>query len=243
MKSQKEWSLSKICPLYQKGDRALPSNYRPVSSTCVPTKMLEHKVCTNIMAHLDEHKLLSDRQHAFRKKRSCETQLITVINYWAKILDAGGQIDTFILDFEKAFETPPHELLKYKLHVYSISGKTLVWIDPFMYNRQQRVVGYGAKLQWVPVLSGVPQGTVLGPLLFSLYINDIVVGIESEIRPFAEYCVCYRQIDTIEDTSKLQFDIDQLGKWAREWGMRFQPVKCNIMQLTRKRIKKINAIP
>ena len=85
-------------------------------------------------------------------------------------------------------------------------------------------------------------GTVLGPLLFSLYINDIMVGIESEIRVFADDCVCYRQIDSTEDTSKLQKYIDQLGKWARKWGMRFQPVKCNIMQLTRKRIKKINAV-
>ena len=76
----KEWSLANICPLYKKGDRTLPSNYRPVSLTCVPYKMLEHIVCTNIMAHLDKHKLLSDRQHAFRKNRSCETQLITVIN-------------------------------------------------------------------------------------------------------------------------------------------------------------------
>ena len=96
----------------------------------------------------------------------------------------------------------------------------------------------GAKSQLAPVLSGVPQSTVLGPLLFSLYINGIMVGIESEIRLFADDCVCYRQIDSTEDTSKLQKDIDQLSKWARKWGMRFQPVKCNIMQLTRKRIKK-----
>ena len=92
------------------------------------------------------------------------------------------------------------------------------------------------------VLSGVPQGTVPVPLLFSLYINDIMVGTEFEIRLFADDCVCYRQIDSTDDTSKLQKDIDQPGKWARKWGMRFQPVKCNIMQLTRKRIKKINAV-
>ena len=123
-----------------------------------------------------------------------------------------------------------------------ISGKTLVWIDSFLCNRQQRVIVNGAKSQWAPVLSGVPQGTVLGPLLISFYINDIIVGIESEIRLFIDDCVCYRQIDSTEDTSKLQKDIDQLGKWARKWGMRCQPVKCNIMQLTRKRIKKINAV-
>ena len=110
----------------------MASNYRPVSLTCVPCELLEHILCSNIMAHLDEHKLLSDRQHAFRKRHSCETLLITVINDWAKILDNGGQVDTFILDFEKAFDTPPHELLKCKLYGYGIGGKTLKWIDSFL---------------------------------------------------------------------------------------------------------------
>ena len=237
----KEWSLANICPLFKKSDRSLACNYRPVSLTCVPCKLLEHIVCSNIMAHLDEYKLLSDRQHAFRKGHSCETQLTTVINDWAKILDNRGQVDTFILDFEKAFDTPPHELLKSKLFSYGIGGKTLKWIDSFLCFRQQRVVVNGVKSDWAPVLSGVPQGTVLGPLLFSLYINDISSDIESEIRLFADDCVCYREIKDEKDTMKLQRDIDRLGSWARKWGMRFQPVKCNMMQLTRKRIKKIHA--
>ena len=105
---------------------------RWVFLTCVLCKLLEHIVCSNIMAHLDEYKLLSDRQHAFRKGHSCETQLTTVINDWAKILDNRGQVDTFILDFEKAFDTPPQELLKSKLLSYGIDGKTLKWIDSFL---------------------------------------------------------------------------------------------------------------
>ena len=211
----KEWSLANICPLYKKGDRALACNYRPVSLICVPCKILEHIVCSNIMAHLDEYELLSDRQHAFRKRHSCETQLTTVINDWVKILDNGGQADTFILDFEKAFDTPPRELLKSKLFGCGIGGKTLKWIYSFLCYRQQRVVVNGAKSDWAPVLSGVTQGTVLGPLLFSLYINDISTDNDSEIRPFADDCVCYREIKDTEDTLKLQKDIDQLGCWAR----------------------------
>ena len=190
------------------------------------------------MAHLDEHRLLSEKQHAaFRKWHSCETQLITVIDDWAKILNNQGQVDTFILDFEKAFDTPPHELLKSKLFSYGIGGKTMKWIDAFLCFRQQRVVVNGVKSDWAPVVSGVPQGTVLGPLLFSLHINDIMSDIESEIRLFADDCVCYREIKDIEDTLKLQKDIDRLGVWARKWGMRFQPVKCNMMQLTNKHNK------
>ena len=146
----------------------------------------------------------------------------------------------FILDFDKAFDTSPHELLKSKLFGCGIGGKTLKWIDSFLCYRQQRVVVNGVKSHWAPVLSGVPQGTVLGPLLFSLYIND-VSGIVSEIRLLADDCVCYREIKDTEDTLKLQKDINQLGLWARKWGMRFQPVKCNMMQITRKQIKKIHA--
>ena len=124
------------------------------------------------MAHLDEYKLLSDRQHVFIKRHSFEIQLTTVINDWAKILDNGGQVDTLILDFEKAFDTPLHELLKSKLFGCGISGKTLKWIESFLCYRQQRVVN-GAKSDRALILSCVPQGTVLGSLLFSLYIYDI----------------------------------------------------------------------
>ena len=187
---------------YVSHHRALACNYRPVSLTCVPCKLLEHIVCSNIMAHLDEYKLLSDRQHAFRKMHSCKTQLTTVINDWAKILDNGGHVDTFILDFEKAFDTSPHELLKSNLFGCCICGKTLKWIDSFLCYKQQRVVVNGAKSDWAPVLSGDPQGTVLGPLLFSLYINDISTDINSEIRLLADDCVCYREIKDTEDTSK-----------------------------------------
>ena len=111
----KEWTLANIRPLFKKGDISLACNYRPVSLTCVPCKLLEHIVCSNIMAHLDEHKLLSDKQHAFRKWHSYETQLATVINDWTKLLDNKGLADTCLFDFEKAFDTTPHELLKSKL--------------------------------------------------------------------------------------------------------------------------------
>ena len=111
------------------------------------------------------------------------------------------------------------------------------WIDAFLCFRQQKVVVNGIKSDWAPVVSGVLRGTVLGPLLFSLHINDIMTDIKSEVRVFADYCVCYREIKGMEDTLKLQKDIDGLGSWARKWGMRFQPVKCNKMQLTKKNNK------
>ena len=121
------------------------------------------------------------------------------------------------MDFEKAFDTLPHELLKSKLLSFGISGKTLKWINAFLFYRQQRVLVNGVKSDWAPVVSGVPQGPVLGPLLFSLHINDITADIESEIRLFADDCVCYREIKDKDDTLKLPRDIDRLGNLARNW--------------------------
>ena len=109
-----------------------------------------------------------------------------------QIIDKKGQVDTFILDFEKTFDTPPYELLKSKLFSYGIDGKTLKWINAFLCYTQQRVVVNCVKSDWTLVVSGVPQGTDLGPLLFSLHINDITAETESEIRLFVDDCVCYR---------------------------------------------------
>ena len=172
----KEWSLANICLLYKNADRALARNYGPVSLTFVPCKLLEHIVCSNIMAHLDEYKLLSDRQHAFRKRHSCETQLITVINDWAKIFDNEEQVDSFILDFEKVFDTPPHEFLKSKLFGCGIGGKTLKWKVSFCASDnscKRSKIGFGPSFVWCPTWH-CPWS-----LLFSLYIND--TGISTDI--------------------------------------------------------------
>ena len=193
------------------------------------------------MAHLDEYQVLSDRQHAFRKRHSCETQLTTVLNdFWVKSWTKEDRL-THLFWTEKAFDTPPHELLKSELFGYGIGGKTLRWIDSFLCYRTQRAVVNGETSEWVPVLSGVQQGTVFGPLLFSLYINDISTDIDSGIRLYADDCVCYREISDTDNSLKLQNDKDRFRCWARKWGMRFQPVKCSIMQITRKRTNKIEA--
>ena len=119
-----------------------------------------------------------------------------------------------------------------------VTEVTLKWIDAFQCYRQQGVLVNGVKSDWAPVVSGVPQGTVLGPLLFSWHINDITADIDSDIRLFTDDCVCYRyrEVKDKEDKLKLQRDIDRLGNWARKWGMRFQLVKCYMMQLRKKKL-------
>ena len=215
----KERLLANICPHFKREDRALACNCCPASLTYMPCKLLEGLVCSKIMAHLDEYQLLSDRQHALRKRHSCETQLNTVI----KNLDKGGQVDTFILGLEKAFDTQCHEILKRKSYAgYGIGGKTVRLIYSFLCYTSQQAVVNGETLEWAPVLSGVLQGTVLSPLLCSLYINDISTDIDSVLRLFPDDCICYHEIRDIEDSLKLQKDIDRLGCWARKWGLRFR---------------------
>ena len=121
--------------------------------------MLEHIICSNAMDHLENNTLLNERQHAFRKQHSCETQLVNVINDWATSIDECKQTDIFILDFEKAFDTVPHELLKSKLHGYGVNKNILNWVDSFLSNRQQCVVVNGTTSSKEAVRSGVPQGT------------------------------------------------------------------------------------
>ena len=139
------------------------------------------------------------------------------------------------MDFVKAFDTVPHELLKSKLHSAGVNKNILNWIDSFLSDRQQCVVVNGTKSTSEAVKSGVPQGTVLGPVLFLLHINDITENVSSETLLFADDCVCYREIKDINDCEILQRDINRLGEWAVSNGMRFQPAKCNIMRLSRKR--------
>ena len=137
-------------------------------------------------------------------------------------------------DFMKAFDKVPHGRLIMKLKSYGIGGPLLEWIEAFLSGRLQRVVINGTSSDWAEVTSGVPQGSVLGPVLFLSYINDIVGVASSEVRLFADDCVCYRVIDDPSDCDVLQRDIYNLGQWAKTWGMRFHPAKCNVMSITRK---------
>ena len=192
---------------------------------------------SNVSHFLESHNILTPRQHGFRRGHSCESQLILAVDDWAQAIDQGLQTDIAIFDFSKAFDSVPHHRLLLKIEAYGIRGTTLQWIRAFLTDRRQRVVLNGAKSSWQPVISGVPQGTVLGPLLFLLYINDIVNNISSEIRLFADDCVLYRRIHCLDDCRALQSDIDTLLHWSRTWQMQFNNKKCYILPVTRKRSK------
>ena len=152
-----------MVPIFKKGDKFRASNYRPVSLTVVTCKMLEHIICSSIHKHLEKHRILIDAQHGFRKKQSCEFQLILTVQDLAKSMDLSEQIDLILLDFSKAFDKVPHERLQYKAQYYGIDGSTLLWIRDFLSSRNRRVllVVEGLSSQTASVCSGVPQGSVI----------------------------------------------------------------------------------
>ena len=230
-----DWSKAMISPVFKKGNVHLPANYRPVSLTTVACKLLEHIVCSNIHAHLKSHGLLSHVQHGFRKMHSCESQLLITMDDFYTSFDRSVQTDVGVLDFSRAFDTVPHQRLIGKLAHYGIQGSTLNWIKAFLSDRSMQVVVDGDSSRPASVTSGVPQGTVLGPLLFNIFINDMpnVVSEGTSIRLFADDCLVYREICTPEDQQILQNDLHSLQKWTETWGMRFNPGKCNIMHIAR----------
>ena len=230
-----EWKAANITPLFKKGDRSAAVNYRPVSLTSVCSKVMEHIVHSQIITHMDEHGLLTDSQHGFRKRRSTETQLILSINDLAQSLDVGEQVDCILLDFSKAFDKVPHNRLLMKLHHYGVRGHLYDWIASFLLGRSQQVVLDGQASSVSTVSSGVPQGTVLGPLLFLLFINDLPSSVTSTTRLFADDCLLYIRIKSPEDQVTIQKDLNSLQQWEDQWLMAFNPDKCELLRVTNKR--------
>ena len=228
-----DWKEANIAPIYKKDDKHLASNYRPISLTCVCSKLMEHIVVHHLMDHLDRHNILTDLQHGFRRKRSCVTQLLTTTSDLAKHHNNNTQVDINILDFSKAFDVVSHRKLLAKLTHYGVCGPIHSWIQSFLTDRTQKVVIEGTSSGTAKVLSGVPQGTCLGPILFLCYINDIADGIQSQLRLFADDALLYRPIKSLDDHLILQKDLKHLEAWADKWDMKFNAKKCYVISAKR----------
>ena len=239
-KTPDSWREAYVTPVFKKGERYKAVNYRPVSLTCILCKQMEHILASGIMRHLNSNNLLYSKQHGFRSKLSCETQLT---EFSADILQAvqdRKQCDAIIMDFSKAFDKVSHNRLLFKMERSGVDEKTTAWVKSFLAGRTQRVMVDGEMSESVPVTSGVPQGSVLGPILFLMFIDDLPEYTKhSQVRLFADDTIVYLTVSCTDDCQKLQEDLDSLERWEREWLMEFHPEKCSVLRITKKKTKSI----
>ena len=187
------------------------------------------------MAYLDEHHLLHSNQHGFCKKLSCETQLIQFVQDISNSLNECGQTGSIVMDFSKAFAKVDDKMLLLKLHRFGINKDVITWIGSFLSNRTQRVVLGGEESDPCPVMSGVPHGSVLGPCLFLLYINDMPDMIQSNIRLFADNTLMYLMFPTRQTARPCRPTSINLKPGRVNWLMAFKPDKCEVIRIANKK--------
>ena len=230
-----DWTKACVTPIFKKGDRSDPINYRPISLTCILCKVMEHIVASNLSRHFEQNDILYDLQHGFRERRSCETQLIQLVEELARNTSQGRQTDLILLDFSKAFDRVNHMKLLHKLHQHGVRGNTLSWIKAFLAGRSRTVVLEGGGSSEVPVSSGVPRGSVLGPLLFLLCINGLPGGMRSRVRLFADDAAICVAVNDRSGSGALRRDLGALRAWERLWGMGFGPSGCRVLHVSKSR--------
>ena len=230
-----EWKNAYIVPIFKKGVKQDVKNYRPISLLCTVSKVMERCVFNHLFPFVTPY--LYPLQHGFIKGRSCTSQLLKVYHQIGSTLDNGGQVDVIFLDFTKAFDCVSHQLLIHKInHLFGVNNNLLLWLHDYLSGRTQQVIIEGFNSDKTPVVSGVPQGSILGPLLFLLYINDMPSVVQhSTIALFADDSKCFKSIDSVNDCILLQNDIDALFHWSQTWKMSFNASKCKVLSITRSR--------
>ena len=226
-----DWKRANVSSVFKKGDRTDPSNYRPVSLLPMISKILERCIYDRIIPLIAPK--LTAMQFGFLKGKSTVGQMLQVFSKITEILDNKDPTDMVYLDLSKAFDSVPHKALLHKLHLFGVGGQLLKWLESYLSNRLQRVVINGGTSDWLPVTSGVPQGSILGPLLFLIYINDLPdeLSVDTRCAIFADDTKIYRAIKGPQDIAELQKDIQRIYQWGDRWGLTFNPSKCNVITI------------
>ena len=226
-----DWRTANVTPVFKKGGKGNPGNYRPISLTSIPCKIMELLLKDAIVKHLNENNLIKESQHGFMKNKSCTTNLLEFLEVLTKALDSGDCFDVIYLDFSKAFDKVPKLRLIETLKAHGISGEILIWLSSWLSDRKQRVVLNGKCSSWKLVLSGVPQGSILGPLLFLIFINclDDTANLITILRKFADDSKVGQVIRSDEDRNKLQDCLNSLFDWTQQMGMEFNIGKCHVL--------------
>ena len=193
--------------------------------------MLESILRDKISVFLTQHNVITTHQHGFVQGRSCLSNLLQSLEDWTFSLDNGHGVDVVFLDFQKAFDTVPHHRLLHKLGAYGVNNQVLRWLKNFLCFRCQRVLVDGESSDWYDVVSGVPQSSVLGPLLFIIYVNDIPDHVNCASQMFADDLKIYRTIHDLNDSLMLQNDLNILAAWSKDWLLKFNIAKCLVMHL------------
>ena len=232
-----EWKCARITPIFKTGDPALASNYRPISILPIVSKVLERHIYTLVFDHLAANSPISPYQWGFMPKRSTTSALCTLTHDCLKALDENKEVCSVYFDLRKAFDTVPHAPLLIKLSNLEMDTQLLSWIQSYLANRTQIVAVGGDQSSSLPVISGVPQGSVLGPLLFLVYINDITAHVSptSKLALFADDMTLYRCISSPADYTVLQTDITAISVWVTNNSLSLNSNKCCFMLISRKR--------
>ena len=235
-----KWKEAHVIPIHKKGNKAVMANFRPVALTSMISKVFEKIICATILSYLTRNCLITPQQHGFVRGRSCQTNILLCLERWTEMLDDGRGVDVAYFDYSKAFDKVSHRPLLVKLKAYGIDGRLLVWLEAYLRDQKQRVVVGNAKSSWLEVISGTTQGTVLGFLLFLIFINDLPkkcsLEDESLVQLLADDTKTFQEISAnasqhASNQQELQCRIDKISQWARDWQMEINPSKSKVMHM------------